>query len=133
MTDIFQAVPKQENKKAEKDDLCELPHFHGDKIEATKLSLPDDDDIISLADIFKLLADMSRLKLIFALLDNELCVCDICHVAGMSQSAISHQLRVLRAAHLVKYRKDGKLVYYSIDDSHVSDIIKLAIEHQKHN
>lgn len=111
---------------------CELPHFHEDKIEKTRNLLPDDDDIISLSDTFKLLSDMSRLKLIFALLDNELCVCDICHVAGMSQSAISHQLRILRTAHLVKFRKQGKLVYYSIDDSHVSDIIKLATEHQKH-
>lgn len=111
---------------------CLARHNHADAVAKTLEQLPDDDHIITLADMFKLLADMSRLKIVLALLDNELCVCDVCDVTSMSQSAISHQLRILRSARLVKYRKLGKQVFYSIDDSHVSDIIKLASLHLAH-
>lgn len=113
-------------------DSCKVPHFHEDGVKLALSQLPPDEDTFELADMFKLLSDTSRLKIIFALLDNELCVCDICHVVGMSQSAISHQLRFLKASHLVKYRRSGKLVYYSIDDSHVSDLIQIARTHLAH-
>lgn len=115
-----------------KTDVCELTHFHKDAIATAVTTLPSDEEIITLSDAFKVLSDMSRLKIVFALMDTELCVCDICQVVGMSQSAISHQLRVLRSANMVKYRKKGKLVYYSIDDAHVSNIIKISLEHMKH-
>lgn len=111
---------------------CTAPHFHEEEVKLALSQLPPDDEAFELADMFKLLSDTSRLKIIFALMDNELCVCDICHVVGMNQSAISHQLRFLKAAHLVKYRRSGKLVYYSIDDSHVSSIIQLARVHLSH-
>lgn len=111
---------------------CETHCVHEIAVKKALETLPDDDKIITMADMFKLLADTSRLKIVIALLDNELCVCDICNIIGMSQSAISHQLRVLRADRLVKYRKAGKQVFYSIDDSHVSDIIKLAETHLSH-
>lgn len=113
-------------------DICELSHFHKDAIDVARNKIPSDEEILSLSDAFKVLSDMSRLKIVFALMDTELCVCDICHVVGMSQSAISHQLRVLRSANMVKYRKKGKLVYYSIDDAHVSNIIMISLEHIKH-
>ena len=114
------------------DDICETHHIHNDIITATKSTLPRDEVIQRLSDIFKLLSDMTRMKIVLTLLGNELCVCDISSVVGMGQSAISHQLRVLRSASLVKYRKDGKLVYYSIDDDHVFNIVKLALDHMKH-
>ena len=120
-------------EKSRANDLCEVPHFHREAIDQTARALPDDVTIMDLSDIFKVLSDMSRLKIVFALIESELCVCDICHVVGMNQSAVSHQLRVLRGASLVKYRKDGKQVYYSIDDDHVSSIIQMGLEHMKHS
>lgn len=113
-------------------ELCDLPHFHNESIESALNIMPIEEDIISLGDMFKVLADATRLKIILALMENELCVCDICHVVGISQSAASHQLRVLRGTHLAKYRKIGKMVYYSIDDDHVSEILKQALEHIHH-
>lgn len=113
-------------------DYCEIPHFHKETIDHTMASMPSEEDMLSLAECFKVLSDTTRLKIIIALLESELCVCDICHVVSLSQSAVSHQLRVLRAARLAKYRKEGKMVYYSIDDNHVTDIIKQAIEHISH-
>ncbi|MEG0693713.1 MAG: metalloregulator ArsR/SmtB family transcription factor, partial [Oscillospiraceae bacterium] len=113
-------------------DICTLTHFHKEAIDTSIKMIPSDEEIITLSDSFKVLSDMSRLKIVFALMNTELCVCDICHVVGMSQSAISHQLRVLRSANMVKYKKKGKLVYYSIDDAHVSNIIKISLEHMKH-
>lgn len=112
--------------------LCETTHDHKNNIKNVKNAIPNDNDVICLSDIFKVLSDMSRLKIVFALIHSELCVCGICEVVGMSQSAISHQLRVLRSSHMVKHRKEGKMVYYSIDDEHVSSMIEIALEHMKH-
>ena len=82
------------------------------------------------AELFKILGDPTRLRLVQALSKaEELCVCDIALVLGMSQSAVSHQLAILRQARLVKYRKDGKVVYYSLDDGHVASLIAVAVEH----
>lgn len=122
-------MPKEKKVPA---DLCEIPHFHRESIIQTVEHLPEDDVILRLADIFKLTSDMTRLKIVLALLGNELCVCDLCHVVGIGQSAVSHQLRILRGASLVKFRKEGKMVYYSINDDHVAGIIQLALEHLKH-
>ncbi|MEG0571343.1 MAG: metalloregulator ArsR/SmtB family transcription factor [Oscillospiraceae bacterium] len=97
-----------------------------------KKKIPCDEDIFSLSDTFKLLSDSTRLKIIFALMNKELCVCDIGEVVGMTGSAVSHQLRLLRCASLVKYRKSGKQVFYSLDDEHVYGIIAQTYEHIKH-
>lgn len=97
-----------------------------------KEPLPQDATILSLTEIFKVLADSTRLKIVFALLDRELCVSELCRMLSFSQSAVSHQLRVLRDSHLVKFRKHGKSVFYSIDDDHVSAILRLALEHVRH-
>jgi DNA-binding transcriptional ArsR family regulator len=114
-------------------DLNDISHFQKEKIEQTVNSMPNEDDMLSLAECFKVLSDTTRLKIVLALLENELCVSDICHVVNLSQSAVSHQLRVLRAARLAKYRKEGKMIYYSMDDDHVTNIIKQAVEHISHN
>ena len=112
--------------------ISEKPNLP-DVVSQTADRMPEDVVIMSLSDIFKVLSDMTRLKIVFALLDNELCVSDLCQVVGLNQSAVSHQLRVLRGSSLVKYRKSGKLVYYSIDDDHVSGLIRLALEHMNHS
>ena len=108
---------------------CEEPHLHADAVEEAENQMPDDDTLMEVSDFFKALSDSSRLKIIAALLSRELCVCEISEIAGQSQSAVSHQLRVLRAARLVKYRRDGKQVFYSIDDAHIAEIIQTTIRH----
>jgi DNA-binding transcriptional ArsR family regulator len=85
--------------------------------------------VLSLADTFKTLGDPTRVKILYALLQKELCVCDIAAVIGISDSAVSHQLRVLRGQKLVKFRRDGKILYYSLDDNHVSALFAQGLEH----
>jgi len=94
-----------------------------------KQVMPNDEVIYNLAEFFKVFADSTRMKIIYALLDAELCVGDIAYVVGTTQSAISHQLRILKQSKLVKYRKDGKTVYYSLDDDHIYQIVKKGCEH----
>lgn len=92
----------------------------------------DDELIYEVADFFKVFGDSSRVKLLGLLLQTEMCVTDIAEKLDMSQSAVSHQLRVLRQSRLVKYRREGKTVYYSLDDEHVEDILKEGIAHIIH-
>lgn len=99
------------------------------KIKNVKNNMVSEDKIIDIAELFKVFGDSTRMKIISALLKDELCVGEIAVVTGSTQSAISHQLRILKQAKLVKYRKDGKIVYYSLDDDHISKIYKLALEH----
>ncbi len=101
------------------------------KVEKIKETLIDEDKIIDMAELFKVFGDSTRMKIISALLKDELCVGEISAITNSTQSAISHQLRVLKQSKLVKYRKDGKTVYYSLDDDHIYEIYKLALEHIK--
>ena len=94
-----------------------------------KIKMPRDEMIYDLAEFFKVFADSTRMKIIFALMENELCVCDIANIVQTTQSAISHQLRLLKQSKLVKFRKEGKVVYYSLDDEHISQIVKKGREH----
>ncbi len=94
-----------------------------------KQNMPKDEVIYDLAEFFKMFADSTRMKIIYALMDKELCVGDIADIVGTTQSAISHQLRILKQSKLVKYRKDGKIVYYSLDDEHIYQIVKKGREH----
>src|SRR3712207_9573643 len=90
-------------------------------------------DIFSkLADLFKVFGDYTRIRIIYALFNKELCVCDIAEILNMSQSSISHQLRILKASRLVKFRKEGKAAFYSLDDEHISKIFDSGLEHIKH-
>ncbi len=93
--------------------------------------LPDALTLSRLTDVYKVFGDSTRLKIIFLLNNRELCVCDIAYVLGMGQSAVSHQLRILRAANLVKTRREGKSIFYSLDDEHVSRILITGLEHTK--
>ncbi len=110
-------------------DTCQTPCVHTAAVDKARNSLPPDDLREDLADFFKNFADMTRLTIISSLLSGELCVCDIAAVAKMSVSAVSHQLRVLRQAKIVRFRREGKQVFYSIDDDHVGSVLSLARTH----
>lgn len=111
------------------EEICEVNVIHQEKVDNVKKIMPKDDLIYDLAEFFKVFADSTRMKIIYALMENELCVCDIAAIVGTTQSAISHQLRILKQAKLVKYKKEGKVVYYSLDDEHISEIVKKGREH----
>ena len=100
-----------------------------EKVNRIKKIMPSDDLLFDIAEVFKVFGDTTRMKIISALLEAELCVGDIAEITNSTQSAISHQLRVLKQAKLVKFRKDGKTVYYSLDDEHVSDLYEIAKKH----
>lgn len=111
------------------DELFECTILHEDVVNEVKKKIPQDEMIYDLAEFFKVFADSTRMKIIYALMENELCVCDIANIVQTTQSAISHQLRLLKQAKLVKFRKEGKVVYYSLDDDHISQIIRKGREH----
>lgn len=111
------------------DEICEVNIIHDETVNKVKNIMPEDGMIYDLAEFFKVFADSTRMKIIYALKEEELCVCDIAAIVGTTQSAISHQLRILKQSKLVKYRKDGKVVYYSLDDEHISEIVKKGSEH----
>ncbi len=108
---------------------CSCSVVHEDIIQAVKAKMPQEESLYDLAELFKVFGDSTRIKILWALDESEMCVCDIAVLLNMTQSAISHQLRVLKQARLVKYRKDGKIVYYSLDDDHVKQIFKQGLEH----
>ncbi|WP_295339534.1 metalloregulator ArsR/SmtB family transcription factor [uncultured Subdoligranulum sp.] len=91
--------------------------------------LPGDEILYDLAELFRVFGDTTRIKILYALFESELCVNDIAQVVGLSQSAVSHQLRLLKASKLVKFRREGKAIYYSLDDDHVRTMIALGMEH----
>lgn len=108
---------------------CQVFQVHEDAVEQVRRSLPEDEVLYDLAELFKLFGDSTRIKILYALLKSELCVCDIAKLLGLTQSAISHQLRVLKGGKLVKFRRDGKTLYYSLADEHVCRIISQGMEH----
>lgn len=108
---------------------CEYMHAHSDTIEQIRRIMPDDDKLIDLAELFRVFGDSTRIKILGALSGGELCVCDISTVVGMTSSAVSHQLKILKNARLVKFRRDGKTVFYSLADGHVNTILAQGLEH----
>jgi len=108
---------------------CDCNIIHDDIVNSVKESMPDEEDLYDLADAFKVFGDTTRIKILYALSASEMCVCDIAALLNMTQSAISHQLRILKQARLVKNRKDGKIVYYSLDDGHIKQIFDLGLIH----
>jgi DNA-binding transcriptional ArsR family regulator len=105
---------------------------HDQLVCLAKAELLPDDDVRQIAETFKILGDPTRIKILLALSRRELCVCDIAAVVDLGQSAVSHQLRLLRGARLVKYRKEGKMVWYLLDDQHISQLLAQSIEHIQH-
>ncbi|MCK5695269.1 MAG: winged helix-turn-helix transcriptional regulator [Desulfobacula sp.] len=113
-------------------DICSVKCINEKKVKETFKTLPQLEDISQMADIFKALSDPSRLKIVLALLNQEHCVCDIAVICNQTDSAISHQLRILRTLKIVKNRREGKIIYYSIDDDHVVSLINMSLNHVKH-
>lgn len=113
-------------------EVCNCTEVHKDCVMCVRENMLSDKEFNDLAELFKVFGDYTRIKIIYALLKKELCVCDIAELLGMSQSSISHQLRVLKAARLVKFRKEGKVVYYSLDDEHIGSIFNAGLEHLEH-
>jgi DNA-binding transcriptional ArsR family regulator len=113
----------------EVDSLCKITCIYGHDVSDARRQRIDDDIAGSLAELFKTLGDATRVKILFALMQRELCVCDVAVVIGMTESAVSHQLRVLRNQKLVKYRREGKSLYYSLADGHVEKLFKQGLEH----
>lgn len=109
--------------------LCTTYAPHEKAIEKVRSSMPSDDALYDISELFKVFGDSTRTSILAALMQSELCVCDICTLLNMNKSAISHQLRVLRQTKLVKSRKKGKEVYYSLADDHIVSIMNMALEH----
>lgn len=112
--------------------MCDCTVIHQDVIDKVAGQMPDKDLFMGLTELFKAFGDNTRLRIIYALSEAEMCVCDLSTLLGMTQSAISHQLRVLKNTGLLKYDKQGKIVYYSLDDEHVRSIFQQGIEHVGH-
>lgn len=111
------------------DACCEETEVHGALVEAVVHDMPEDETLYDLAELFKVFGDTTRIKILYTLFKSDMCVCDIAEVLGMTQSAISHQLKVLRNAKLIKSTRDGKQIIYSLDDSHIGNIISIGLEH----
>lgn len=113
-------------------DVCAIKCIDETKVKETLKTLPAKEDIAQMANIFKALSDPSRLKIVLALVNQEHCVCDIAAICGQTDSAVSHQLRLLRTLKIVKNRRAGKIIYYSIDDDHITSLINMNLHHVKH-
>ena len=110
-------------------DCCDYIHVHEEIVETVRKNLPDEDTLYDLAELFRIFGDSTRIRILYVLFEAEMCVCDIANLLGMTQSAISHQLRALKSARLVKGRREGKTVFYSLADDHVKTIINQGFEH----
>lgn len=119
-------------KKQNDAPVCDCNIIHNDVVERVKGEMPAAEHLYDLSELFKSLGDQTRVKILFALTKNEMCVCDIAALLEMSQSAISHQLRVLRNVRLIRYHKVGKVVYYTLDDAHVNELFKQGLDHVEH-
>jgi len=115
------------------EDICQVNYVDEEKVSRVKATMSSVEHLVDLAETFKVLGDATRVRILHALSVEELCVCDITSLLGMTQSAVSHQLRLLRASKLVKHRKEGKMVYYSLDDNHVRSLLSEGLDHLAHD
>ena len=109
--------------------LCEEHELHRDRIDRGRASMPPETEILRLAEFFKVLSDPTRVRIMLAIDGGPLCVCDIAELLGMTKSAVSHQLKILRQSDLVTYKRSGKNIFYELADEHVRDIIECALDH----
>lgn len=111
---------------------CDCNIIHQDRVDGVLHSMPSDKTFLNLAELYKLIGDTTRCRILFALDKNEMCVCDIANVLNMTKSAVSHQLAVLRKSNIVKCRRSGKEVYYTLDDDHINKLFEIGLEHIYH-
>ena len=109
--------------------VCEFMHVHQEIVDSVEKALPDEQQLLDLSEFFKVFGDSTRIKILYVLSQSEMGVCDIATLLQMGQSAISHQLRVLKQMRLVKFRRDGKTVFYSLSDDHIQTILAQGMEH----
>lgn len=109
--------------------ICDVTLVHKRQVAAARKAIPDTGTVHGLSETFKVLADATRLKICLALARQELCVCDIAVLLSLTESAISHQLRLMKAMRLVRYRRDGRMTYYALDDAHIEHLIRLGVQH----
>lgn len=109
--------------------VCDCEAIHQHIIDKVRPLMPGEPQLYDVADFFKVFSDSTRIRILWALEESEMCVCDLAVLLNMTKSAISHQLKTLRLSKLVKFRKEGKVVYYSLDDDHIKDILLKALEH----
>ena len=114
---------------AEKETCCESVEVHEELLEIVNKTMPEETKLYDLAELFKVFGDSTRIRILFVLFEAEVCVCDLAAVLNMTQSAISHQLKILRQSKLVKSRREGKSIFYSLADDHVRTIIAQGCEH----
>lgn len=114
-----------------KEEVCEITYIDRKKVSSVKKRMKPETTMQRLSETFKVLGDTTRTKIIFALSLEELCVCDIANLLGATKSAVSHQLRILRNMKLVKYRKEGKMAFYSLDDDHIKNLFDEGLRHVK--
>ena len=112
-------------------ECCDAACTHDTIIQRVRAEMPDEDTLYDLSELFRIFGDSTRIRILYVLFEAEMCVCDIAALLGMTQSAISHQLRALKNARLVKSRREGKTVFYALADDHVKDIIDRGLEHVK--
>lgn len=124
---MIRGVVMENNER--KIESCNGNIIHEDIVVRVKDQLPSEETLYDLAELFKVFGDTTRIKIICALFESEMCVCDLSCLLNMTQSAISHQLRVLKSARLVKFRREGKVVYYSLDDEHIKHIYDAGLNH----
>lgn len=110
-------------------ETCAIKGIHRNTVRAVRRAMPEVVHLYDLADFFKLFGDSTRLGILWALSESEMCVCDICALLRMKQPAVSHQLKNLKQARIVKARRDGKVIYYSLDDDHIRKLLNLGMEH----
>lgn len=110
-------------------ECCDFIHAHGELVERVRKTLPGEDTLYDLTELFRIFGDSTRVRILYVLFESEMCVCDIASLLGLTQSAVSHQLRALKNARLVKSRREGKTVFYSLADDHVKTIIDQGLEH----
>ena len=110
-------------------EICDGEEIHEELIHIVREKMPEETALYDLAELFKVFGDSTRIRILFVLFETEVCVCDLAQALNMTQSAISHQLKILKQAKLVKNRRDGKQVYYALADDHVSTILAMGLEH----
>ncbi len=116
-------------KEQERVEGCDYIHVHEDVIHKVNEQMPEEDKLYDLADFFKVFADSTRIKMLYVLMCSEMCVCDLAQILNMTQSAISHQLRTLKQMDLVRNRREGKTVFYSLADGHIKTILRQGLDH----
>ena len=128
-------MQKQENRKEgigllQKElECCETTEVHAELLKKVSAQMPPEEELYDLAELFKVFGDSTRIKILYSMFENELCVNDIARLLNLSQSSVSHQLRILKTSKLVKFRREGKSIFYSLDDEHVRSIISMGMEH----